>query len=102
MTPLVPEPVILRVVRVIERVNEGLEASDGGLLREFVFGHIETLLHAIGGVTVLPRASRATRGEGIQVDQRLCSVAPNTTPVGHGVPDVCVVPGCYWCSKVLA
>jgi hypothetical protein len=40
MTPLVPEPVILRVVRVIERVNEGLEASDGELLREVVFSHI--------------------------------------------------------------
>jgi hypothetical protein len=29
MTPLIPEPVVLRVVRLIERVKEGLETSDG-------------------------------------------------------------------------
>jgi|GEM_PF-4403034 hypothetical protein len=41
MTPLVSEPVILRVVRVIERVNEGLETSDGGFLREILCDHID-------------------------------------------------------------
>ena len=40
MTPLLPEPVILRVGRLIERVKEGLETSDGGLLRQVVFGQI--------------------------------------------------------------
>ena len=39
MTALVPKPVILRVVRVIERVEEGLETSDGGLLRDVVCAH---------------------------------------------------------------
>ena len=34
MTPLVPEPVIVRVVRLIERVEQGLEPSDGGSLWE--------------------------------------------------------------------
>jgi hypothetical protein len=40
MTALVPKPVILRVVRSIERVKKGLETSDGGSLREVVCGHI--------------------------------------------------------------
>ena len=40
MTPLVPEPVVLRVVRLIERGKEGPETSDGGLLREVLCGHI--------------------------------------------------------------
>ena len=39
LTPLVSQPVILRVVRVIERVKEGLETSDGGLLRDLVCAH---------------------------------------------------------------
>ena len=39
MPPLIPEPVILRVVRLVERVEEGLKTSDGGLLREVAGGH---------------------------------------------------------------
>ena len=41
MTPLVPEPVILRVVRLIERVEQGLETSDGWFLREVAHVHTE-------------------------------------------------------------
>jgi len=41
MTPLIPEPVILRVVRLIERVTKDLETSDGGFLRKVVRGHTE-------------------------------------------------------------
>jgi hypothetical protein len=41
MTPLVPEPVILRVVRSVERIKNGLETSDGGLLGEVVWGHVK-------------------------------------------------------------
>jgi hypothetical protein len=41
MTPLIPEPVILRVVRLIERVTKDLETSDGGFLRKVVHGHTE-------------------------------------------------------------
>jgi hypothetical protein len=33
--------VILRVVRLIERVTKGLETSDGGFLRKVVHGHTE-------------------------------------------------------------
>jgi hypothetical protein len=40
MTPLVSEPAILRVVRLIKRVKEGPETSDGGLLRKVLCGHI--------------------------------------------------------------
>ena len=32
MTALVPEPVTVRVVRLIERIEHGLETSDGGAL----------------------------------------------------------------------
>ena len=41
MTALVPEPVILRVVRLIERVEQGFETSDGWLLREIAHVHTE-------------------------------------------------------------
>jgi len=40
MTLLVSEAVILGVVRVVERIDQGLEASDGRLLREVVIGHV--------------------------------------------------------------
>jgi hypothetical protein len=40
MTPLVPKPVILRVVRSIERVKKSLETSDRGFLREVLHNHI--------------------------------------------------------------
>ncbi len=40
MTALVPKPVILRVVRSIERVEQGLETSDRGFLRKVVCCHV--------------------------------------------------------------
>ena len=40
MTPLVAEPVILRVVRLIEGVEQGFETSDGWFLREVA--HVRT------------------------------------------------------------
>jgi hypothetical protein len=46
VSPLVAQPVVLRVVRVIERVKEGLETSDGSLLRQVLCGHTGTLSHA--------------------------------------------------------
>lgn len=40
VTPLIAEPVILRVVRSIEGVKKDLETSDGRLLREITYDHV--------------------------------------------------------------
>jgi len=59
MTPLIPEPVILRVVRLIERVKDGLETSDGWFLWNVLRGHIGTLLHAELGRDLVATVDRA-------------------------------------------
>jgi site-specific recombinase XerD len=70
MTALVPKPVILRVVRVIERVKKGLERSDRLSLRKVLHGHISDITSRCRWRHTYA-TSLVRRGEDIHVVQRL-------------------------------